>query len=102
MYLPELDVNLKTKIIQIGNSQGIRLAKPILEQAGITDDVELRVEDGQIIIQAANRQRLGWDILFKEMALKGDDELLDPDTKTDWDETDWDETDWDETEWSWE
>ncbi|MDA1028365.1 MAG: AbrB/MazE/SpoVT family DNA-binding domain-containing protein [Bacteroidetes bacterium] len=89
MYLPELDVNLKTKIIQIGNSQGIRLAKPILEQAGITDDVELRVKGGQIIIQAANRQRLGWEILFKAMAQRGDNAMLDPDTKTDWDETEW-------------
>ncbi len=87
MYLPEFDVNLKTKIIQIGNSQGIRLAKPILEQAGITDDVELRVEDGQIIIQAANRQRLGWDIMFRSMVLRGDDAMLDPVIQTDWDET---------------
>jgi antitoxin MazE len=89
MYLPEFEVNLKTKIIQIGNSQGIRLAKPILEQAGITDDIELRVEDGQIIIQAANRQRLGWDIMFRGMALRGDDAMRDPVIQTDWDETEW-------------
>jgi antitoxin MazE len=34
--------SVKARIVAIGNSQGIRIPKPLLEQAGLTGDVELR------------------------------------------------------------
>lgn len=36
--------------MRIGNSRGVRLSKPLLEQAGLEDEVELRVEAGAIMI----------------------------------------------------
>lgn len=30
---------MKTRLIRIGNSRGVRLAKPLLEQAGLEDEV---------------------------------------------------------------
>ena len=36
---------MKTKLIRIGNSKGIRIPKPILEQTGISDEVEMEVFD---------------------------------------------------------
>jgi len=34
---------VKTRIVRIGNSQGIRIPKPIIEQLGFTGEVELEI-----------------------------------------------------------
>lgn len=51
---------MKTRLIRIGNSRGVRLAKPLLEQAGLGDEIEIRVEGGAIILTAAPSPRAGW------------------------------------------
>ncbi len=48
---------MKARLVRIGNSRGIRLPKPIIEQAGLTEEVELRVSEGAIIISASARPR---------------------------------------------
>lgn len=47
---------MQTRIVRIGNSQGIRIPKPLLEQAGIGDRVEVEVQDGQIAIRPGSRK----------------------------------------------
>ena len=42
---------MRARVIKIGNSHGLRIPKPILEQTGILDDVEIEVEKNQIIIR---------------------------------------------------
>ena len=83
---------VRTRIIRIGNSQGIRIPKPLLEQSGLNGEVELVVERNKIIIHAAERPRRHWEEAFAAMAQYGDDALLDPDVI---------ESDWDEEEWQW-
>jgi antitoxin MazE len=51
---------MKSRLIRIGNSRGIRLPKPVLEQAGLDDEIEIRVEPGAVIITAATAPRAGW------------------------------------------
>jgi antitoxin MazE len=68
---------MRASIIKIGNSQGIRLPKPLLDQTGIKDDVELEVEKSQIIIRPISNSRAGWDDAFKSMSQNQDDTLLD-------------------------
>ena len=68
---------MRASIIKIGNSQGIRLPKPLLDQTGIKDDVELEVEKSQIIIRPISNPRGGWDEAFKSMSQNRDDTLLD-------------------------
>ncbi len=48
-----------TKIQKWGNSQGLRLAKQLLEDAHITvgDDVDVTVRDGVIVVAPARRVR---------------------------------------------
>lgn len=48
-----------TKIQKWGNSQGLRLAKQVLEDAhmAVGDDVDLTVRDGLIVIAPARRIR---------------------------------------------
>ncbi len=40
---------MRASVVKIGNYQGIRIPKPILEQTGIKEDVELEVDKNQII-----------------------------------------------------
>ncbi len=67
---------MRARVIKIGNSQGLRIPKPILEQTGIMDDVEIEVEKNRIIIRPVKNVREGWDAAFKNMGEKGDDELI--------------------------
>ena len=82
---------MKTRIVRIGNSQGIRIPKPLLEEAGLQDEVDLSAEDGTLIIRPVRNARAGWSEAFQEMARHGDDALLDdvPPTLSDWNEEEW-------------
>ena len=83
-----------TRIVKIGNSQGIRIPKLLLEQSGLHDEVELEVQNQNLIIRPKRTVREGWDIAFRTMAEKGDDQLLDKDYLTD-------QSSWDKEEWEW-
>jgi antitoxin MazE len=82
---------MKTRIVRIGNSQGIRIPKPLLEQTGLRDEVEVSVQDDALIIRPAKQPRAGWTAAFQEMARRGDDALLDdaPPSLSSWDEDGW-------------
>ena len=45
--------------------------------------------DEQITIGACENPRAGWDESFQEMHARGDDELLDGDHFTSWDDEEW-------------
>jgi antitoxin MazE len=82
---------MRARIIKIGNSQGVRIPKTILEQTGIMEDVELEVEKNQIIIRPISNSRVGWDPAFKTMAEKGNDQLIHgtENISHSWDEEEW-------------
>jgi antitoxin MazE len=80
---------MKARLVRIGNSRGIRLPKPLIEQAGLTDEVELRIHAGAITIRSAAGARAGWAEAAKLMHERGDDRLLDPPTSTHFDEKEW-------------
>lgn len=80
---------MKVRIVRIGNSQGIRIPKPLLEQAGLGNEVELRVEGSRLVIESTMHPRAGWDEAFAAMHAAGDDQLLDEPTPTDFDRDDW-------------
>jgi antitoxin MazE len=70
---------VKTRIVRIGNSRGVRLPKPLLDQTGLPDEVEVEAQGNQLVIRPARAPRTGWAQAFAEMAAAGDDQLLDPD-----------------------
>jgi antitoxin MazE len=80
---------VKTSLIKIGNSRGIRIPKVLIEQAGLGDEVEIDVQRDQLVIRPATRPRYGWEEQFKAMAQRGDDQLLDEPTATQWDRSEW-------------
>ena len=88
-YIVGTEVVVKARIVRIGNSQGVRIPKPLLEEAQLGDEVELRVEAGRIVIERADVPRAGWSEAFTSMAAAGSDALLDPPTPTDFDDTEW-------------
>ena len=70
------NVIMKSQIIQIGNSQGIRIPKVLLEDSRITGEVDLELHADGILIRNAQKPRAGWDGQFKLMAENEDDELV--------------------------
>lgn len=82
---------MKTNVIRIGNSKGIRIPKPLLEQCAFRDAVEVEVRDGTLLIRPARRARQGWVESFRRMAARGDDALLDPRSaaSTEWEDASW-------------
>jgi antitoxin MazE len=80
---------IRTRIVKIGNSQGVRIPKLLLEQSGIHAEVEIEVEGDHLTIRTASRLRTGWDEAFAAMAKQSDDVLLDEVEPTDWDQTEW-------------
>jgi len=80
---------VKTRIIKIGNSRGIRIPKLLIEQAGIGTEVEIAVEQDQLVVRSTSSPRHGWDAQFRAMAEHGDDRLLDTPVLTEWDSSEW-------------
>lgn len=80
---------VRSKVVKIGNSRGIRIPHTLLEQAGLTDEVELRVEGDKLIVRSARQPREGWGIKFARMSQHGDDRLLDKSLQNKWDEEEW-------------
>lgn len=68
---------MKAQIIQIGNSQGIRIPKVLLEETGISGEVELETSPDGIIIRNIKKPRGDWDAIFKKLADTDDDHAVD-------------------------
>ncbi|GAC1446272.1 MAG: AbrB/MazE/SpoVT family DNA-binding domain-containing protein [Pyrinomonadaceae bacterium] len=84
---------MRTRIVKIGNSQGVRIPKLFLEQSNLAEEVELEAQDNQIIIRSLRRPRQDWENAFRAMAERGDDSLLDENSLA--------QTRWDKDEWQW-
>ena len=84
---------MKSHIVAIGNSQGVRIPNSLLKQTGLSGEVELFAAGQTIVIRAAKPPRAGWARAFQRMAQCGDDALLDAPSPND--------SCWDQVEWEW-
>ena len=84
---------MKSKIVRIGNSRGVRIPKPLIQEAGLGEEVEIQVEGNRLIIAPVGRARADWAASFRKMAQMGHDALLDGDVLP--------PTEWEEDEWEW-
>ncbi len=80
---------IRGKVVKIGNSRGIRIPRALLEQAGLSDEVEMKVEGDQLIIHPVRKPREGWETQFALMAANHDDQLQDDMIISEWDEEEW-------------
>ena len=67
---------MKTELVRIGNSRGIRIPKPLIEQCRLGDSVELRVEDECLVISRERAPRQGWEEAFRAAATTTREPLL--------------------------
>lgn len=88
-----MGAGIKARIINIGNSRGVRIPRLLLEQANLGAEVEIEVHEGELIIRPSGKPRARWDDRFAEMSERHDDKLLDADAGV--------ASNWDKTEWEW-
>jgi len=70
---------MRTAIHRIGNSRGVILPKSLLAQLGLTNEVEMEIEQDAIVLRKPNRApREGWAEASKAIAAAGDDALVWP------------------------
>ncbi|MGH8245092.1 MAG: AbrB/MazE/SpoVT family DNA-binding domain-containing protein [Gammaproteobacteria bacterium] len=79
----------KTRIVQIGNSRGIRVPKALLELAQLSEEVEIHAEPGRLIVLGAKQSRSGWAGAAQTMRTRDEDQLFDAPTATQFDAEDW-------------
>ncbi len=83
---------MKTRLIAIGNSKGVRIPATLIREAGLEHELDMRVEDGELKISPARSVREGWDQAFAAAARNTADALLIDDTLA---------NDFDDQEWHW-
>lgn len=72
---------METKIIQIGNSKGIRLPKQLIARYGLSETVVIKEVSGGLLIVPSGSQQLSWEETYRDMS------------KSDEDWSDWTESD---------
>ncbi|MFA6978448.1 MAG: AbrB/MazE/SpoVT family DNA-binding domain-containing protein [Ignavibacteriaceae bacterium] len=85
---------MKTQVIKIGNSRGIRIPKSLLEQSGLGKEVDIEVREDELIIRSSDKPRKNWAEGFRAMAKQKDDTLLDSNDSSI-------QNRWDKEEWEW-
>jgi len=80
---------VKTRLVRIGNSRGVRLPKPLIEEAGLSEEVEVRARRGSIVILPVNGVRSGWAEAAQRLHDRNADRLLDRPTPTRFDQKEW-------------
>jgi len=57
---------MQVKLIDIGNSKGIRIPKAILQQVGWDEYAELEVHGSTLILKPLSNPRAGWEEAFRK------------------------------------
>jgi antitoxin MazE len=84
---------MKAKLIQIGNSKGIRIPKSVLEQCDFEEDVKIEVRRKKLIVYSDKKARKNWDAEFKNKTASVKDRSLAEFNRV--------STDWESKEWEW-
>jgi antitoxin MazE len=82
-------MTVTTRIVRIGNSRGIRVPKLLLDQAALSDEVEIQAEPGRLVVSGVRRPRVGWAVAAQAMHAGGDDLEVDAATPTRFDRSSW-------------
>jgi antitoxin MazE len=80
---------LKAKLVQIGNSRGVRIPKPLIEQARLSEEVDLQVRGRSIVISSETKPRQNWASAARDLHRRGEDQLVLPAADTNFDVDEW-------------
>ena len=67
---------MKSSLIKIGNSKGVRINSNIIKECELESEVEIKVVDKKIIIEAVKQPRADWNKSFEDMHENNEDTLL--------------------------
>jgi len=84
---------IKSKIVRIGNSQGVRIPHFLLQQLHLANEVEMTIQDDQLVIRAARKPRQDWEARFSRVLSA----QVEPSGEENFPQL----SDWDGTEWTW-
>jgi antitoxin MazE len=83
-------LQVKTKLIAIGNSRGVRIPAPLIKEAGLAEEVEITVAEGGLYLRAVTpHPRAGW---AAEIAMATEEDLalmVDDFVTNEFDEHEW-------------
>ena len=79
---------MKAQIIRIGNSQGIRIPKALIEDGKLSGEVELELHEEGLLIRSLQKPRADWDARFKGAADADDDQSI-SETRTAFENKEW-------------
>jgi len=79
---------MKTRLVRIGNSRGLRLTKSLIEEAGLKDEVEITLREGALIVTSVEHPRTGWEAAVT-LLLERDDHVFEEPTTTRFDNDKW-------------
>lgn len=88
-----LKVNMKTHLVKIGNSQGIKIPSSLVQQCNLEGEILIEVINDEILIKGSKNSRNGWNEVFKKANSKKENSLIEGDGMN--------ISDWDIKEWKW-
>ncbi len=69
---------MRTRLVRIGNSRGVRIPKALIEAAGLNASLRMRVVDAGLLLERLDDDpRAGWAEAARELMERGDAGLLD-------------------------
>jgi antitoxin MazE len=81
---------MKTKLINIGDSQVIEIPKTILEKWSGSDTVEIKIKKNHLIIYPITKPRQNWEKQFEQLEDNPQNDLpINDDIINDWDQEEW-------------
>ena len=82
---------MRTRLIRIGNSRGIRIPKALIEAAGLDASLRMRVVDNGLLLERVDDDdpRAGWAEAARVSESRGEGGLLDDPVPTAFDESEW-------------
>jgi antitoxin MazE len=80
---------MKTRLVRIGNSRGLRLPRPLIEEAGLQDEVEVVLRDGALVITRADHPRAGWEDVVQLLLERREDSVFEESAPTRFDDEEW-------------
>ena len=81
---------MRTRLIRIGNSRGVRILKALVEAAGLNTPLRMRVVDAGLLLERVEDEpRAGWADAAKRLVDRGDNGLLDDPIPTVFDRSEW-------------
>jgi antitoxin MazE len=64
---------VELKVVQIGNSRGVRLPKAVLERYEIKDALVLEAREEGLLLRGKKDKRLTWEATYREAAREKED-----------------------------